>query len=107
MTRLFLRSGRSVVPIAVADIDRFEAVGDYTAVHVKDAHHLLHVSLNQLETRLDPQQFVRIHRAHIVNLQRVESFIRRMGAGLVARMNDGTKLPVSRARAQMLRALIS
>jgi two-component system LytT family response regulator len=106
MSRLFVRTGRSVVPIAIADIERFEAVGDYTAAHLKDHHHLLHVSLNQLEGRLDRQQFLRIHRAHIVNLQCVESFSRRISPGLVARMNDGKILPVSRARAQKLRALV-
>jgi two-component system LytT family response regulator len=106
MSRLFVRTGRNVVPIAVADIVRFEAVGDYTAVHVNDAHHLLHVSLNQLEARLDPQRFLRIHRAHIVNLDRVASFSRRVDAQLVAQMSDGKILPVSRARAQKLRAVI-
>ena len=106
MSRLFIRTGRSVVPIAVADIARFEAVGDYTAVHVDGAHHLLHVSLNQLETRLDPQRFLRVHRAHIVNLDRVASFSRRVDAQLVAQMSDGKIVPVSRARAQKLRALV-
>ncbi|HEX3895176.1 MAG TPA: LytTR family DNA-binding domain-containing protein [Rudaea sp.] len=106
MSRLFVRTGRSVVPIAVGDIARFEAVGDYTAVHVADTHHLLHVSLNQLEARLDPQRFLRIHRAHIVNLDRVTGFSRRVDAQLVAQMSDGAIVPVSRARAAKLRALV-
>ena len=106
ISRLFVRTGRSVVPIAVADVDRFEAVGDYTALLVGGAHHLLHVSLNQLETRLDPARFLRIHRAHIVNLDRVQSFSRRADAQFIAQMKDGKLLPVSRARAQKLRALI-
>ncbi|MEP6483327.1 MAG: LytTR family DNA-binding domain-containing protein [Rudaea sp.] len=105
--RLFVRSGRSVIPIGIDDILRFEAVGDYTAVHVRDAHHLLHLSLNQLEARLDPQRFLRIHRAHIVNLDRVTAFTRRIDAHVVAHMCDGEILPVSRARSQKLRALIN
>lgn len=105
MSRLFIRSGRSIVPLAVADIARFEAVGDYIAAHVGASPHLLHVSLNQLEERLDAAQFVRIHRAHIVNLGHVAAFHRQPDAQLVAQMIDGTSLPVSRAKAHALRTL--
>ena len=106
INRLFVRSGRSVVPIALADIVRFETAGDYTAVHVHGTHHLLHLSLNQLKARLDPQRFLRIHRSHIVNLDHVTAFSRRIDSHVVVRMNDGKTLPVSRSRAQKFRALI-
>ena len=62
MSRLFVRTGRSIVPIAVSTIASFEAVGGYVAAHAGDAQHLLHLSLNRLEERLDPQRFARIHR---------------------------------------------
>ena len=103
--RLFVRSGRSILPIAVADVSRFEAVGDYVAVHAAGSQHLLHVALNRLEERLDPAKFVRVHRTHIVNLDHVAAF-RRQGEGrLQAELRDGSILPVSRARAQQLRGL--
>ncbi len=105
ISRLFVRSGRSIVPIAVADIAWFEAVGDYIAAHVGASTHLLHLSLNQLEERLDPAAFLRLHRGHIVNLACVASFQRQTDASLVAVLRDGTRLAVSRARAQELRAL--
>lgn len=115
LTRLFVRSGRAITPLAVAAISRFEAVGDYTAVHVGAVHigavqasaapHLLHLSLNQLEERLDPTRFLRIHRAHLVNLDHVTAF-RRDSAGQVrAELRDRTSLPVSRAKARELRDL--
>ncbi|MEO5627041.1 MAG: LytTR family DNA-binding domain-containing protein [Dokdonella sp.] len=105
MSRLFVRSGRSILPLAVADIAWFEAVGDYIAAHVGDAHHLLHLSLNQLEDRLDAKRFVRIRRTHIVNLDHVAAFRREPGGQLVAELGDGTRLPVSRAKARDLRGL--
>ncbi|HVT57061.1 MAG TPA: LytTR family DNA-binding domain-containing protein [Thermoanaerobaculia bacterium] len=105
MTRLFVRSGGSVIPVAVDGVAWFEALGDYVAAHVGRARHVLHVSLNRLEERLDPERFARIHRAHIVNLDQVVAF-RRPGPGqLVAEMADGTRLPVSRNRARALRGL--
>jgi two-component system LytT family response regulator len=105
MSRLFVRSGRSIVPIAVRDIAWFEAVGDYIAAHCGTTQHLLHLSLSQLEQRLDPQRFSRIHRAHIVNLDHVAAFRREPGGALAAQLADGTCLPVSRARARDLRAV--
>jgi two-component system LytT family response regulator len=105
MTRLFVRRGRSIVPLAVTDIAWFEAIGDYIAAHVGDAQHVLHLSLNQLEQRLDPQRFVRIHRAHIVNLDQVGAFRRQPDGRLIAELRGGAHLQVSRAKAQELRGL--
>jgi two-component system LytT family response regulator len=106
MSRLFVRVGRSIVPLAVGDIARFEAVGDYIAAHVGQAQHLLHLSLNQLEDRLDPQRFVRIHRAHMVNLDHVAAFRRELSGHVVAELKNGTTLQVSRAKARDLRRLV-
>ena len=105
MSRLFVRSGGGIVPVAVAAVSWFEARGDYVAAHVGPVRHLLHLSLSRLETRLDPEKFLRIHRTHIVNLDRVTAF-RRQGRGqLLAELSDGTRLPVSRTRARELRGL--
>jgi two-component system, LytTR family, response regulator len=104
MTRLFVRSGRSIVPLAVADIAWFEAVGDYVALHTGAAEPpLVHVSLSRLEERLDPQRFARIHRGTLVNLDHVAAFRQPLQGGLVAEMKSGRQLPVSRSQAQRLR----
>ena len=105
MSRLFVRTGRSIVPLPVAEIRWFEAVGDYIAAHTGAAQHLVHLSLNQLEERLDPLRFARIHRTHIVNLDQVAAFRRELNGNLVAVMHDGTVLAVSRAKARELREL--
>ena len=103
MDRLFVRSGRAIVPVAVKDVEWFEALGDYVAAHVKSARHMLHVSLNRLETRLDERKFTRIHLTSIVNLDHVVAFKRGLGGRLFAEMRDGSRLPVSRQRATELR----
>ncbi len=105
MTRLFVRSGASIVPIAVETVSSFEAWGDYVTAHVGTSRHMMHLSLNHLESRLDPAKFVRIHRAHIVNLDQVRSFKSHGRGRVTAQLVDGTELPVSRGRAQGLRAL--
>jgi two-component system LytT family response regulator len=105
MSRLFVRRGGAIVPVAVGDVSWFEAQGDYVVAHAGPARHVLHLSLHRLEARLDPARFLRIHRAHIVNLDRVKAF-RRHGKGrLVAELADGTELPVGRSRTSGLRGL--
>lgn len=104
LQRLFVRSAATVTPVPVERVSWFEARGDYVAAHAGSTRHLLQVSLSHLERRLDPARFVRIHRSRIVNLDRVAAF-RPEGRGLVAELEDGTRLAVSRARAQELRRL--
>jgi two-component system LytT family response regulator len=105
MRRLFVRSGRSIQPLSVADVLRFEAVGDYVTAHTSGGEHLLHLALNRLEARLDPQQFARIHRTHIVNLDHVTRFRRELDGRLTAVLRNGAELPVSKSKAQVLREL--
>jgi two-component system LytT family response regulator len=103
MTRLFVRSGTALVPVNVDDVRWFEADGDYVVAHTASARHVLHVALSKLEARLDAARFARLHRTHLVNLAHVRSY-RRVNGKLVAELTDGTRLPVSRAKAQELRA---
>jgi two-component system LytT family response regulator len=105
MSRLFVRSGGGVVPVAVAGVAWFEASGDYVVAHSGKSRYMLHVPLSRLEARLDARRFVRIHRTHIVNLDHVVTF-RPHGKGqLEAELKDGTRLVVSRDRAREIRAL--
>lgn len=105
MQRLFVRSGRSIQPISVAQIHRFEAVGDYVTAHTSSGEHLLHLALSRLEARLDPQQFARIHRTHLVNLDHVTRFRRELDGRLTAVLRSGVELPVSKSKAQVFREL--
>jgi two-component system, LytTR family, response regulator len=105
ISRLFVRSGGTILPVAVGAVSWFEAAGDYVTAHVGRARHSLHLSLNRLESRLDPGRFARLHRGTIVNLDQVKAF-RRHGKGqLLAELADGTRLVVSRTRAKELRGL--
>lgn len=105
MTRLFVRSGANLLPVAVGSIALFEASGDYVVAHAGSARHVVHVSLARIEERLDPSVFVRIHRTHIVNMAHVARFRSIAKGQLVAELHDGRRLPVSRTRAVELRRL--
>lgn len=107
ISRIFVRTGRAILPIAVEQIDWMEADGDYVALHVGRSRHLVHLSLARLESRLDSKKFVRLHRTNIVNLDRVLAFRTVEKGRVVAELHDGTRLDVSRATARELRAVAS
>lgn len=106
INRLFVRVGASLVPVSVERIAHLEADGDYVILHADGARHVLHIALSALEARLDAKRFMRVHRAHVVNLDQVKSFKRDARGNLEAVLVDGTRVPVSRARAQHLRSLV-
>jgi len=104
ITRIFVRDGEMMIPIAVRDIIRLEACDDYTAIYVAAGKHLVHVSLTEFTARLDPENFLRIHRSHTVNLNHVtsaEEFDRR----LVLYLSDGSEVTASRSGTQEFRRL--
>jgi two-component system LytT family response regulator len=103
ITRLFVRVGNSTVLVPVDRVSWLEADGDYVVAHVGGSRHLLHLSLSSLVARLDPKRFTQVHRAHVVNLDHVRAFKRDARGNVEAELNDGTRVPVSRARAQELR----
>ncbi|HEX4934610.1 MAG TPA: LytTR family DNA-binding domain-containing protein [Gemmatimonadaceae bacterium] len=105
MSRLFVRSGASVIPVAVEQITRVEAWGDYVTAYTTSSRYVVHLALQRLADRLDPARFVRVHRAHLVNLAHVKAFRPQPGGGLVAEMLDGASVPVSRTHARTIRAL--
>ena len=105
ISRLFVRIGGTLVPLAVDRVSWFEADGDYVIAHAGATRHVLHLALSRLEARLDPRRFTRVHRGHIVNLDQVRAFRTDAGGNLEAELLDGTRVPVSRARAQELRSL--
>ena len=69
--RLVVRKLNREYILNVADIDRIEANGNYVTVHARGSTYPRRESLTALEKRLDPGRFVRIHRAHLVNIDRI------------------------------------
>jgi two-component system LytT family response regulator len=101
--RILVRDRGRLVPVAVRDIIRLEANDDYTSVHTKGRTYLVYLALQDFERMLDGAKYVRIHRSHVVNLDHVAQFTPADGGRFQLEMTDGTKLPVSRAYAKVLR----
>lgn len=106
LRRLFARSGDRAVPIPVESIRRIQASGDYSEVHCTSGTFLLHVSLTELLARLDPEQFCRVHRSHVVNIEAIDHLRDYGDRRLLVRLRDGAEVIASRTASQELRRLV-
>jgi two-component system LytT family response regulator len=102
-----------VVPTATGDlvldpteIDWIQAEDYYAAVHALGRRYLIRESLRSLVKRLDPTQFVQVHRSAIVRIDRVRELRQDEQGGCTVVLRDGTHVPVSRRRRERVAALI-
>ena len=107
LARLAIRSGERTVFVPVNDVDRIEALQNYVQVHVGATSHLLHVPMNTIETVLDPQRFLRIHRSHIVNVQRIAQLWSVAHGQYVIELKSGERLPSGRTYRERIRGALS
>ena len=105
VSRLFVRENGRVVPLRASMVERLEACDDFAYALVQGRRYRINATLNDLERRLDPAAFVRIHRSHIVNLDHVAAWIPYDGSRFEVRLRDGTVLMASRQRSRVLRRL--
>ncbi len=103
LSRIFIRQNRTVTPISISDVERFESRGDYVGVWVNGKRHLLAITLRDLERRLDTSRFVRIHRSHVVNFDFVAGLTSCPDHRLCVTMRDGTELMASRSQSRNMR----
>ena len=88
--------------VSVDDISHITADGSYAEVHTDDDTHVIRERMKTLAARLDPSEFVRVHRSAIVRLDEVELILRSGGGDYAVRLLDGTTLSVSRGRIEEL-----
>jgi two-component system, LytTR family, response regulator len=104
--RVVVRDGTRVHIIPVAKLDYAEAQDDYVALASEGKRHLKQQTISSMESSLDPDRFLRIHRSYLVNLERVAK-IEPFGKDThLAILSDGTRLPVSRSGYGRLRAVL-
>ncbi len=104
--RLAIRNAGRVIVIEARDIDRCESDGNYVDVHVGAKVHVMRETLAALESRLDPNQFVRISRSSLINIERVRELHPTPSGDFVAVMADGSRVPGSRRYREALDALL-
>ncbi|HYL37466.1 MAG TPA: LytTR family DNA-binding domain-containing protein [Bryobacteraceae bacterium] len=94
--RVVIKSSGRVMFLDAADIDWIEAAGVYVHLHVGSKSYLYRATLGQLQERLDPKLFVRIHRSAMVNTDRIMELQPRTHGDYVVILKNGTELTLSR-----------
>lgn len=96
--RLLVRVGSKSVILRTEDIDWIGADGVYARIHVGRASYLIRAAMHELESRLDAQSFLRIHRSTIINIGRACEVHDIDRGECVVILDDGTRLRISRSR---------
>ena len=94
-----------IVRIAARDIDLIEAERDYMRLHVGPRSFLLHQTISELERRLDPAEFVRLHRSTIARRERIVGFKYDKDGAWLAELADGRNIRVGRTYIANARAM--
>lgn len=103
LRRIPVRDGDTVEVLPVARLEYVEAQDDYV-MFVGDGKRLRKLQrLAELEELLPPEQFVRIHRSYIANVEKIETIESYAKDSRVAIMRDGTRIPISRSGYARLR----
>lgn len=106
VSRFIVSSGGRLTLVPADEIDWVEAAGNYVSLHVGKATHLLRETMADLEKKLEPDRFVRIHRSTIVNIERVRTLEPYFNREFIVTLHDGTKLKLSRNYRDRLDALL-
>src|SRR5215831_15140147 len=107
LSRLAIRSGDGTIFLAIDEVGWIEAAQNYVCVHAGAAAHLLHVSMNTIETSLDPERFVRIHRSYMVNLQHIRQLWTLAHGQYILELASGERLQSGRTYGERIRSLLS
>jgi two-component system LytT family response regulator len=106
LTRFMLRAGGRAAFVKAEDVDWIAADDYYIKLHVGGKSHLLRTSMSELEEKLDPKRFLRIHRSTIVNFDRVKELHQNPNGENVLVLRDGTELKLSRAGRERLEGFL-
>jgi two-component system LytT family response regulator len=98
LDHIMVRLAGTVTLIRVEDVDWIEGDDYYAKLHVGGKTHLLRETMQQLETKLDPSQFVRVHRSAIVRIDRVQTLHPYFKGSHMLTLKDGTRVTLSRSR---------
>jgi len=96
LERLIVSHKNRLILVPVNDVDWIESYGNYLKIHAGSKTYLLRETMNALAARTDPEKFIRIHRATLVNVERIRELQPMFGGLYTVVLRDGTELTLSR-----------
>ena len=105
LEELWVPHRSELLRIAVSEVRRIDAERDYVRLHVGDRSYLLLQTIAGLEQRLDPAEFIRIHRSTILRKDRIRG-LRHDGLGVwSAELDSGDALRIGRTYLPKVKAM--
>jgi two-component system, LytTR family, response regulator len=106
VSRLLIKTGGRVFFLKTDEIDYICAEDYYIKLHVGRKGHLLRETMNEMEAKLDPARFLRIHRSTIVNIERIRELQPHFNGEYIVVLHDGSEHKLSRSRREQLQTLL-
>ena len=104
--RLVFKAGSEYIFLNPDDLVWIEAQGNFVKLAVGHQTHLVREPLQNVEERLDPRQFVRVHRSFLINARHIRRIMPILYGDYQVLMSDGTKVRMSRSYRNKLKALL-
>jgi two-component system LytT family response regulator len=102
--QILVRESERAFFLAVDDIQRISAAGNYVEVHAAGKVHLVRESLTSFIAQLDPEEFIRVHRSHVVRLSFIAELRPMFHGDYELVLRDGQILALSRRYKALLPA---
>jgi two-component system LytT family response regulator len=105
--KFLIKTASRIFFVKAEEIDWIEAADYYVCLHVGGQSHMLRETMAEMEAKLDPERFCRIHRSTIVNLSRVRQVQPRPGGEYVVVLADDATLRLSRGRKEQVEQILN
>jgi two-component system, LytTR family, response regulator len=106
LERIVVKNAGRLFFLRADEIDWVESSGNYVCLHVGAESHLLRETMAGIETRLDPERFIRIHRTAIVKIDQIRELHPLFHGEYEVVLRDGTRLTLSRGFRDRLQGLL-
>tara|TARA_R110002012_G_scaffold318227_1_gene536104 strand:- start:43088 stop:43822 length:735 start_codon:yes stop_codon:yes gene_type:complete len=106
-SQIFIKDGEKCWLVKIGDILLFEIVGNYSRVYFQDQKPMLYKSLNQVEEKLPEQNFFRVNRQQIINMDHIKNVVPWFNGKLKLVMNNGEEVEVSRRQSYIFKDKMS
>lgn len=106
-SQIFIKDGEKCWFVKLEKVRMFESEGNYVRLYFETSRPMILKSLNNLEKRLSEQEFFRISRKYIINLNWIEKVEAWFNGGLRVTLKSGEKLEISRRQTSRFKELMA
>ena len=93
--RFSVKTGDRIFLIPDDEVYYFHAEDKHTFINTTDKSYIIDFTLKELERRVDPEKFLRVHRGYIINIDAVKSIHQWYGGKLLVKLKNGVEITVS------------